>query len=532
MISLARALLLLLLPLLAKISSSSPIPPTISFTPYYEFSLMQREIDACKRVTSARARDGNAYDRDTNPYRIRYAVYNFALDWEDLWTTVIEARNSGVVVQVMVDDGQLGPNREYNKGLQALRDAGFVYEPTQIGLTAAEQLNAELIGVNVTGIMHLKMRGFEYIDNDVGGDGSVVRELMTGSFNPELAAETGVPMPNNDTLVSFVMSPSDVAYQKLWSSYDAKYNSVLGAYTIENSYTAGDEYNVVFSPDSGVQAVDLVIDSVDRTDTAVLISVFTLRDVKSRNRGNRTLYEALVDAKKRGATVVVATDTNMVEKGEHKFTSDLRDAGIDVYWCENDVGKFHAMHNKNAVFGLGSESRVVTGSCNWSGSAMGSSYHEVPINTEDTLWIEGDSVGSLFRSNFLGVLRSYEAQQIEGVRAVEEIVKELGEIEGWRSVEIEFEIACAGEERLSELQVTDAAGSVVATLQLTQDNVFAGALDSPVPFGTQLRLNYGEGEVDLVADVYFPPRDSRVTVAEKGEGKGGVMMMKVVDSLN
>jgi hypothetical protein len=63
----------------------------------------------------------------------------------------------------------------------------------------------------------------------------------------------------------------------------------------------------------------------------------------------------------------------------HRFTDDLRAKGIDVYWCENDVGEFHAMHNKNAVFGA-REIKTVSGSCNWSGSAMGSDYHEVPIN--------------------------------------------------------------------------------------------------------------------------------------------------------
>jgi hypothetical protein len=151
-------------------------------------------------VTEARLADPKQYDdRSTNPYSIRYAVYNFALDWEDLYSAVIDARNANVEVQVMVDDGQLGPNRDYNKGLQALKDAGFLYEASQKNLTVAEQEAAELIGVDCEGIMHLKTRLFAWLDED----GQERKEFMTGSFNPELGADTGVPMPNNDTLVSF-----------------------------------------------------------------------------------------------------------------------------------------------------------------------------------------------------------------------------------------------------------------------------------------------------------------------------------------
>lgn len=151
-------------------------------------------------MTEARLADPKQYDdRSTNPYSIRYAVYNFALDWEDLYSAVIDARNANVEVQVMVDDGQLGPNRDYNKGLQALKDAGFLYEASQKNLTVAEQEAAELIGVDCEGIMHLKTRLFAWLDED----GQERKEFMTGSFNPELGADTGVPMPNNDTLVSF-----------------------------------------------------------------------------------------------------------------------------------------------------------------------------------------------------------------------------------------------------------------------------------------------------------------------------------------
>ena len=70
------------------------------------------------------------------------------------------------------------------------------------------------------------------------------------------------------------------------------------------------------------------------------------------------------------------------------------------------------MHSKNAVFGAGKDTRVVSGSCNWSGAAMGSEYAPTAVNHEDTLWVQHDEDLALnFTSNFLAVLRSYEAQQ-------------------------------------------------------------------------------------------------------------------------
>lgn len=101
--------------------------------------------------------------------------------------------------------------------------------------------------------------------------------------------------------------------------YEEKYLAVRSDSSVVNSFDPEKQINALFSPDAeGTQAVDQLITWIDEEQDVVLVWVFTLRNVMSHNLGNRTLYDGLVEAKERGAVVVVATDKNMVEQSDHK----------------------------------------------------------------------------------------------------------------------------------------------------------------------------------------------------------------------
>ncbi len=445
---------------LAALLLCSAFAQELSFAPIYPKSQLTRELDSIARIIASKKAN-----KDLD-HSIRYAVYNFASDWKDLWEAMIGARDAGVRVQVLVDEKQIG--RDYNHGIKKLQDAGFRWFPSQKNMTEEELESAELVGVTTDGIMHLKTRIFRAPD---------YTELYTGSFNPELGEGTGVDCPNNDTLISF-MNPDDWLLEK----YDDKIDATLRDASVVNEWFDGEEFNVIFSPDEGLQAIDKILEFMEAEQELILIDVFTLRNVMSYAL-NTTLLETLSRAKGRGVKIVVVTDANM---NDARFTSDLRALQIPVFTCNNTVGMFHAMHNKNSVIGLG-RPVVSTGSCNWSGSAMGSKYKAKAVNVEDTMFIsERRDLAHAYMSDILGVLRDYEGQQDpEATPSYGEVVADLSSIGGWSPVDVEFVVDAGGD--AVGVRVLAGGGR---TVDLTRGATGAFEGTATFPFGAVVSAAY------------------------------------------
>ena len=129
---------------------------------------------------------------------------------------------------------------------------------------------------------------------------------MSGSFNPEVGPAPDFGFLNNDTLV-------ECHIPRIIQRYQAKYDAVLANTQVVNEWNKSEAVNLLFSPDSeGPRTVEKIIDAVESENEAVMIWVFTLRDVTDPQ--NRTLTGSLLAAKQRGVEVVVATDLNMVGK--------------------------------------------------------------------------------------------------------------------------------------------------------------------------------------------------------------------------
>ena len=429
---------------------------SVVFMPYYTKKQMGKEVDAINNVTKARILDKHAnFTRDDNPYRISYAVYNFAPQpmWQDLVSAFLNARSHGVEVQMLVDAKQLQSFETWNEGLQTLVKAGLRFSPTQINLTEVQQKNLELIGVNTSlrgnGLMHLKTRIFRWLD-PVSKDPQSV--LMTGSFNPEIGPAPDYGFLNNDTFLEIRDADTIRKYQN-------KYNAVRGNKMLVNEWDDESQLNVLFSPDpEGPLPVNQIMKWISGEDELIFIWVFTLRNLVSKD--NVTLFESLIAAKERGASIVVATDLNMVENStKNQLNKHLRQHGIPVYLCNNTAAQFVAMHAKNAMLGI-TKPLIITDTCNWTGGALSSWWLPVAINDESTLWINATKdtqyghLGVEFTSNFLAILRSYESQPANRDQPkVQAIVDSLNtNVKAWRQISISFQVTLAN--------TTDTAGDL------------------------------------------------------------------------
>lgn len=394
-----------------------------------------KELALIDEVVSARRADPATYKDGENPFKIQYAVYN--LRNPDVVNALKDAAANGVDVQILIEAHQLDPAKTWNTTDETLIAAGFEFSPTHKGLSAAQKKELDLIGVKGTGLMHLKTRLFTRPDPTTG---EPLQKLVTGSMNP--GDET---LHNNETF-HLITDPQLVA------RYQAKVDAVLDGRDSPNVWNDGAAVNVLFTPaKTGPQAADKILELVDNEREAIFMSVFSLRDVKSKKHRDG-LVEKLKRAHERGVEVVIVTDKKQsdgVDADGNRIAFDddmedrLRKAGIPVYECVNTGGPFNAMHQKSAIFGL-TNPQIVSDCGNWTAAALGN--ERAPAKNEESLLfidskkLDDGATARRFMSNFLYLLRTYEGQQDATTPRAEALIDRFTALPGWPKVKVDFDV--------------------------------------------------------------------------------------------
>jgi len=405
------------------------------FAPYDE--PIKQDLALISEVAAARRADPRQFADGANPYSIKYAVYN--LRHPDVINALIDAHRVGVDVQILIEDAQLDPARTWNTADEQLVAAGFKLALSQRGLTEAQRKELNLIGIESAGYMHLKTRIFERPDP---AGGPSIEKVLSGSHNP--GDETGV---NDETLHL-------ITDRQLVERYKAKYRSVLEGADLANVWQDGASVNVLFAPtQQGPQPVDKLFELIDREQESIFLSVFSLRNLTSP-RQQATFVDKLKQAHARGVNVVVVTDRKQSDgidaSGQRVGFDDptdelLQQAGIPVYECINPGSPFAAMHEKSAIFGL-TDMQVVTDCGNWSEAALGSRKRPAR-NDESFLFIDSKKLdhnrtGRRYLSNFLQLLRKYDAQQTAAPHAAD-LVNGFTRLPNWPRVKVDFDVVAA-----------------------------------------------------------------------------------------
>jgi len=193
--------------------------------------------------------------------------------------------------------------------------------------------------------------------------------------------------------------------------------------------------NVLFSPsEQGFDIAEKILDWIDEEQEFIFISVFSL-NLFSGKRSGRDLLTTLKRAKDRGVMIWIVTDRKQSD-GPSGFGRPFDDllrkelggsTNFVMYEVINDVGRWNAMHFKDAIFGV-SRVKIVTDTANWSSAAMGScfsatktgikpkEYCSKESSTESTLFIDGkfmpggNKFGFRMLKNHLGLLDKYYRQ--------------------------------------------------------------------------------------------------------------------------
>lgn len=384
-------------------------------------------------VMTARAADPAVYPEGQNPFQIRFAVYN--LDNPHIAAALVEAERQNIDVQVLIEQDQLDPAKDYNVQDDFLVAQGFELAPDHKGLDEARRKTADLVGVSGAGLMHLKTRIYRW--KDAAGPQA---RLVTGSMNPGNLAVF------NDETLHYIARPDIV------ERYQQKYEAVLRGQKLTNTFDPAAAVNVLFSPDGGPQAVDKIASLIDSEQESILFAVFSLRNI-APTTGGKGILERLVAAHQRGVAVVVVTDRKQSDgidsDGNPLYANDaseeiLRKAGIPVYEVLNKHTPYNAMHTKYAVFGV-TRPIVVTDAGNWSRASLGSGTSR-PTNHEsvlviDTQKLDGGVTGLRYLGNFLEIVHSYGQNGKDGVTptggpAPSEIVNRLHALPGWPKTEL------------------------------------------------------------------------------------------------
>ena len=395
---------------------------------------------------------GVASNSNTNPFQIHFCVYNL-LD-TDYIDALILAAKAGVFVQVLMDYKNI--NQPYVHTYETFKEAGLAVAPSkttsQKDLTPQQLATLNLVGVEVTGIMHMKLRYFSWLaaartppDTDIASKEDTNTTTTTTSTAvmattaSTTATTTGTP---TEVVVSGSLNPEDTALQnedtlvvirddkRTIGAYKAALASVVAPKpTATNAYDPSLPVNVLFSQanvSKSQQATGLarrvLLELVRAEQESVLISVYSLRSLADGE--GLPLVGELCAAHRRGVAVAVITDKGQAD-GEAGFAGGdntltalrIWQCGIPVYKAENYATKYTALHHKNAVFGLKTRRIVWTDTANWSEASMGNGTStSKPHNSETSLVIDSfraDSgrTGLRFLSNFLQLTRKYAYQQ-------------------------------------------------------------------------------------------------------------------------
>ena len=340
---------------------------------------------------------------------------------------------AGVRVQVLMDAANV--DKPYVRTRSIFNASGLAVPPkgsSQRTLSEADKQSLNLVPIDDTGLMHMKMRYFKWPD---AATGKQQQALVSGSLNPEDTAQT-----NDDTIFSITdASPGGAA---TIARYLAAYNATLevkAAAPLTNTFNPASPLTLLYSratPSTDKEATnvlvrDVIVGLAQNATDAIFLSVYALRNLATHEGG--TLVGALCEAsQKRGLAVAVVTDKGQAD-GEAGFSAGddtvtalrLRACGIPVFKGENYASTYSAFHHKNGLFGLPAgatqktkQAWVVTDTANWSKASMGngSSTRARPANAETTLVIEsgandGGVTAARFLSNFLQSLRKYSHQQ-------------------------------------------------------------------------------------------------------------------------
>jgi len=403
------------------------------FAPYDD--PIRHELGLIREVIEAKKADPRSFSDGENPFTIKYAVYN--LRNPEVVNALMEAAREGVDVQILIEHHQLDPAKDWNTSDETLIAAGFEFSETHKGLTDAQKQELDLIGIQGSGLMHLKTRLFTRPDPTTG---EPIEKMITGSMNPGDEVEF-----NNETF-HLITDP------QLISRYKAKYDAVLNGTELPNVWNDDAAVNVLFTPAKvGPQPADKILELVDKEQEAIFMTVFSLRNVKSKKHRDG-LIEKLKAAVARGVEVVIVTDKKQsdgVDANGNRIAFDdnmddiLKAAGIPVYECINTGGPFNAMHQKSAIFGL-TEPKVVTDCGNWTAAALGTdtkpARNEESLLFIDSMRLDGGATSRRFLSNFLHLLRTYEGQQDAGTPGADALLERFMALPAWPKVKVDFDV--------------------------------------------------------------------------------------------
>lgn len=377
-----------------------------------EVALIDEVTEACLAASCDGIEPAN------NPFSIRYAVYN--LRNPDIVEALVHAHDAGVFVQVLIEQDQLDPARDWNTADETLLDVGFSYAWDHRDLNVAERERTELIGVAGSGLMHLKTRLYQTPEHT---------RLLTGSLNP------GDNAVYNDETLHLVNEPA------LVSAYADAYEAVLADVDPVNTWDDAADAHALFTPASGVDAGETLFDWLEAEDEQILLMVYSLRDLTAPGN-EQGLVELLADKVDAGVEVVVVTDVKQSTAYGDDTASDLRDAGCRVYEVTNPANPYTAMHHKVAVLGR-SDIRVITDAANWTSSGLGSATRSAR-NVESVLFFEAGlddgRTGRRYLAQVVRVLESYADTYgpLQGEPGFSALLDELMADGDWPTEEVVF----------------------------------------------------------------------------------------------
>jgi phosphatidylserine/phosphatidylglycerophosphate/cardiolipin synthase-like enzyme len=385
------------------------------------------ELRLIDTVVSRRAEDAAEYAEGENPFRIRYAVYN--LRNPDIVAALISAEQAGVDVQILIEDKQLDPARTWNTADETLIEAGFEFVPSHRDLTPETARTADLIGIEGSGLMHLKARLFK------AGDWAAA---LSGSMNP------GDNAVLNEETLHLIRDPA------LIDRYTAAYEAVRAGKRIDNVWDDAAAVNVLFTPaGEGPRAGARLIEWLQAENEQILLMVFSVRDVAGPTG---TLVDVLIQKAQAGVPVYLITDRKQSDgvdaDGNPLYRNDrtedrLRAGGVHVYEATNRASPYTAMHHKVGILGR-SAPRIVTDAANWSFSGLGSARRRAR-NTESVLFIDTAKLdegltGRRYLAQWMRVLQRYAHQSTDdGEPSAEAVIAALTDHPDWPTQAVRFD---------------------------------------------------------------------------------------------